>query len=55
MKIKLNSYQKQKQRIKELEKDIYYLVVNKNTEEGVLTKLKYEIIFEIDEISMKGN
>lgn len=55
MKTKLTTYQKQKLKIKELEKDIYNLVVNENLEDGVFTKLKYKVSYDIDKLIMCGN
>ena len=51
---KISSYQKLKIENQKLKEDIYNLIVNENTENGLLVKLCYKIKFDIDKVLMLG-
>jgi hypothetical protein len=52
---KLSSYQKLKKKITNLETDIYYLVEEPDTENGITVRLKYEMKYALDREVWRGS
>lgn len=51
----LSSYQKLKLEIENLNQDIYNLVRKSDTEEGIITKIKYEWIYNVEDDIWSGD
>lgn len=51
----LSSYQKLKQENQKLKQDIYYLVRERDKDTGLITELKYEILYKMSDVLWFGD